>query len=149
MFDRNHNDPHGSPNPQELSDEPSPPLTHTTPLGEVRLYKEVVVEERTITVQVRRERLRVEHLPADRPSPVAPPSDVFQEKTIVVPLWEEEVVVSTRPVLREQVVVTHGVDVKHGDGAGEPGEGEAVRPAGAPTPWRPRRLVSRTRLSRQ
>ncbi len=112
MFDRNHNDPHRSSNPRELSDEPSPPLTHATPQGEVRLYKEVVVEERTVTVQVRREKLRVEHLPADRPSTVAPPSDVFQEKTIVVPLWEEEVVVSTRPILREQVVVTHGVDVR-------------------------------------
>ena len=68
--------------------------------GEVRLKKEVVSEFRTIEVPVSREQVRVERVPGTGSTP---PSASFQEETVSMPLREEEVVVSKRPVVREEV----------------------------------------------
>ncbi|MBN1207723.1 MAG: YsnF/AvaK domain-containing protein [Myxococcaceae bacterium] len=70
--------------------------------GEVRVSKEVVEEEREISVPVRRERVRVERREVkDRPAAQAS----FQEETVVVPLRAEEVDVQKRAVVDEEVVI--------------------------------------------
>jgi uncharacterized protein (TIGR02271 family) len=71
--------------------------------GEVRVHKDVVVEEKTVTVPVRRERVRVERrdVTPDRPAMNAS----FQEETVTVPLRAEEVDVSKRAVVDEEVII--------------------------------------------
>jgi uncharacterized protein (TIGR02271 family) len=71
--------------------------------GEVRVRKEVVEEEKTVSVPVRRERVRVERrdVTPDRPAMNAS----FQDETVVVPLHAEEVDVQKRAVVDEEVVI--------------------------------------------
>jgi len=70
--------------------------------GEVRIHKDVVQEERELTVPVRRERVSVERRDVkDRPAMHA----TFQEETVVVPLRAEEVEVQKRAVVDEEVVI--------------------------------------------
>lgn len=70
--------------------------------GEVRVHKDVVEEEKEISVPVRRERVRVERRDVkDRPAMHAS----FQEETVVVPLRAEEVEVQKRAVVDEEVVI--------------------------------------------
>lgn len=71
--------------------------------GEVRVSKEVVTEEKTVSVPVRRERVRVERrdINPDRPAMNAS----FQDETVVVPVHAEEVDVQKRAVLDEEVVI--------------------------------------------
>lgn len=70
--------------------------------GEVRIHKDVVQEERELTVPVRRERVSVERRDVkDRPAMNAS----FQEETVVVPLRAEEVEVRKRAVVDEEVVI--------------------------------------------
>ncbi|MBJ7603107.1 MAG: DUF2382 domain-containing protein [Candidatus Dormibacteraeota bacterium] len=97
-------------------------------VGEVRIGKRVVTEQRTIQVEVRREEVFIEHVPLTEPlpeqivyvddgydqaQPVRPragwegnvglPSD--EEEVIRVPLLAEQVVVSKQPVVVDEVVV--------------------------------------------
>ncbi|SEL26637.1 conserved domain-containing protein [Stigmatella aurantiaca] len=77
-------------------------VKRSTQAGEVRVHKDVVVEEQHVTVPVRRERVTVERRAVqDRPAMNAS----FQEETVVVPLRAEEVEVRKRPVLEEEVVI--------------------------------------------
>jgi uncharacterized protein (TIGR02271 family) len=70
--------------------------------GEVRVHKDVVEEEKVVTVPLRRERVRVERREVkDRPATQAS----FQEETVVVPLRAEEVEVQKRAVVDEEVVI--------------------------------------------
>jgi uncharacterized protein (TIGR02271 family) len=70
--------------------------------GEVRIHKDVVQEERELTVPVRRERVSVERRDVkDRPAMHAS----FQEETVVVPLRAEEVEVQKRAVVDEEVII--------------------------------------------
>jgi uncharacterized protein (TIGR02271 family) len=70
--------------------------------GEVRVHKDVVQEDRELTVPVRRERVSVERREVkDRPAMQAS----FQEETVVVPLRAEEVEVQKRAVVDEEVVI--------------------------------------------
>ncbi len=70
--------------------------------GEVRVRKDVVEEEKELSVPVRRERVRVERRDVqDRPAAQAS----FQEETVVVPLRAEEVEVQKRAVVDEEVVI--------------------------------------------
>ncbi|HEX8700506.1 MAG TPA: YsnF/AvaK domain-containing protein [Myxococcaceae bacterium] len=70
--------------------------------GEVRVKKDVVHEERELTVPVRRERVSVERRDVkDRPAMHA----TFQEETVVVPLRAEEVEVQKRVVVDEEVII--------------------------------------------
>lgn len=70
--------------------------------GEVRVKKDVVEEEKELSVPVRRERVKVERRDVkDRPAMHAS----FQEETVVVPLRAEDVEVQKRAVVDEEVVI--------------------------------------------
>jgi uncharacterized protein (TIGR02271 family) len=80
--------------------------------GHVRIHKTVRTEEKRFSVPVTREEVVIEHVAVGRDA--GPNSDVsFEEDTIDVPLYEEEVRVSKRPILEEEVVirtVAHSVE---------------------------------------
>ncbi|WP_225410339.1 YsnF/AvaK domain-containing protein [Stigmatella hybrida] len=78
-------------------------VKRSTQAGEVRVHKDVVVEEQHVTVPVRRERVTVERRAVQQDRPAMNAS--FQEETVVVPLRAEEVEVRKRPVLEEEVVI--------------------------------------------
>ncbi len=88
-----------------LSREQAVASTRTVERGRVRVAKRVVVEERTVTVQVRREELVVEELPADPRAATAARSDGADGPVLELVLAEEEVQVVTRVVPRERVRV--------------------------------------------
>ena len=72
--------------------------------GHVRIHKTVHTEEKRFSVPVTREEVIIEHVAVGRDA--APSTDgAFEEDTVDVPLYEEEVRVSKRPVLEEEVVV--------------------------------------------
>ena len=73
--------------------------------GRVRIHKSVRMEERHVTVPVRREEVVVEHLAASPIRGAETLDDDFEEGTIDVTVHEEEVHVSTRPVIREELRV--------------------------------------------
>ena len=79
--------------------------TRTVERGRVRVAKRVVVEERTVTVQVRREELVVEHLPAGSGTLDEAPARTTGGPVLELTLAEEEVEVVTRVVPRERVRV--------------------------------------------
>jgi len=73
--------------------------------GHVRIHKAVKSEEKRFAVPTRREEVVIEHVPAsgdDRPISGEP---AFEEQTLDVTLHEEEVRISKRPVLREEIVI--------------------------------------------
>jgi len=72
--------------------------------GHVRIHKTVHTEEKHFSVPVTREEVIIEHVAVGRDA--APLGDAgFHEDTYDVPLYEEEVRVSKRSVLDEEVVV--------------------------------------------
>ena len=71
--------------------------------GEVVVKKEVVTEHRQLDVPVTREEVHVERTPA---SSSAPAGEAFREQEIRVPVREEEVEVTKRPRVREEVRVS-------------------------------------------
>jgi uncharacterized protein (TIGR02271 family) len=71
--------------------------------GEVRVHKDVVEEVKTVSVPVRRERVRVERRDVNPDRPAMNAS--FQEETVVVPVRAEEVDVHKRAVVDEEVVI--------------------------------------------
>ena len=82
-------------------------LTATTrerELGEVRVEKDVVAEERTLEVPVTEERVRVERRVVDRPADAADAA-AFEEGTIEVPIRGEEVEVQKRVRVAEEVEI--------------------------------------------
>ena len=95
----------GQPVEVVLAEERLLPGTRTVERGRVRVAKRVVVEERTVTVQVRREELVVEHLPAGADALVEPRAGTLGEPVLELTLAEEEVEVVTRVVPRERVRV--------------------------------------------
>jgi uncharacterized protein (TIGR02271 family) len=72
--------------------------------GEVRIRKEVKVEQKTITVPVTREEVHVERVPVT--DKTATSRIEFQDQTISIPVHEEEVEIRKRPVVREEVRVS-------------------------------------------
>ena len=81
-------------------------LTATTrqrEIGEVRIEKRVVAEERTLEVPVTEERVRVERRVVDRPA--EPGEAAFEEGVIEVPIRGEEVELVTRVRVAEEVEV--------------------------------------------
>ncbi len=70
--------------------------------GEVRLRKDVVTETKHVDVPVTREEVHVERTPAAARSP-SPGEATFQEKTVLMPVHEEEVEIRKRPVVKEEV----------------------------------------------
>jgi uncharacterized protein (TIGR02271 family) len=91
--------------------------------GEVSVHKDVVVEEKTVTVPVRRERVRVERRDVNPDRPAMNAS--FQEETVVVPLRAEEVDVSKRAVVDEEVII-HKDDIHEERRVAEPLRHEEV-----------------------
>jgi uncharacterized protein (TIGR02271 family) len=91
--------------------------------GEVRVHKDVVVEEKTVTVPVRRERVRVERRDVNPDRPAMNAS--FQEETVTVPLRAEEVDVSKRAVVDEEVII-HKDEVEEERRVAEPLRREEV-----------------------
>jgi len=89
--------------------------------GSVRLRKFVHTELRHFTVPVTREEVRVERVPVadDLRSTSSVGDTAFQEKTIEVPIMEEEVTVSKRPVVKEEVRVSKERVTEEKDLSGE------------------------------
>ena len=71
--------------------------------GEVRVKKDVVVEEEVVDVPLRRERVRVERRDVSPNRPAMNAS--FQEETISVPLRAEQAEIHKRAVVDEEVVI--------------------------------------------
>ena len=72
--------------------------------GHVRIHKTVHTEEKRFSVPVTREEVVIEHVAVGRDAGMASDAS-FQEDTVDVPLYEEEVRVSKRPYMEEEVVV--------------------------------------------
>src|SRR3954470_15516319 len=72
--------------------------------GHVRIHKIVRTEEKHFSVPVTREEIIIEHVAVGRDAALTG-DDAFVEGTVDVPLYEEEVRVSKRSVLEEEVVV--------------------------------------------
>lgn len=87
-----------------LSEEQLDVTTEMRPAERVRLRKQVITEEVTVTVQVRREELVIEREAIDRDSVAAPEAGAFEEaaETVIV-LHAEEPVVGRRVVAVERV----------------------------------------------
>lgn len=71
--------------------------------GEVRIHKDVKVEERQVSVPVMKEEVHVERTPASA-EPRAGEA-TFKEGTVSVPVYEEEVEIRKRPMVSEEVRV--------------------------------------------
>ena len=71
--------------------------------GDVRVGKHVETERIRQDVPVRQEQVHVERRPVNRAAGATPE---FQEKEVVVPVMEEEVVVEKRPVVKEEIVIS-------------------------------------------
>ena len=81
--------------------------------GHVRVHKGVKTEERHFTVPVRREEIVIEHVTAFAGGAGTGESVAFEEQTVDIPLHEEDIRVTKRPVLREEIVirtVTHSIE---------------------------------------
>lgn len=74
-------------------------------VGEVRVTKDVITEQKQVTVPVTKEVVTVQRVPATEATPRAGQS-LFREQTVTVPIHEEEVEIKKRPVVREEVRIT-------------------------------------------
>lgn len=77
-------------------------------VGRVRIHKTVSTQEQRFTVPVRREEVRVERVSASDASLAASSANVageFREETVEIPIREEQVEVTKRPVVREAIKV--------------------------------------------
>ena len=80
--------------------------------GHVRIHKTIHTEEKHFSVPVTREEVIIEHVAVGRDASMSA-DGAFQEDTVDVPLYEEEVRISKRPILEEEVVirtVAHSVE---------------------------------------
>jgi uncharacterized protein (TIGR02271 family) len=86
----------------ELREEELQVRKETHEVGEVEVRKEVVSEQRTVDVPIRREEVSVERHPTERR-----PSDrpIGEGEKIEVPVREEEVTLEKRPVVYEEVEI--------------------------------------------
>jgi uncharacterized protein (TIGR02271 family) len=77
---------------------------HAVQRGSVRVHKDVVEDVQTVNVPLREEEVVVERHPVDRAIAAdAIPADAFEETDIEIPLRGEEVDVSKRAIVREEV----------------------------------------------
>jgi uncharacterized protein (TIGR02271 family) len=72
--------------------------------GHVKIHKTVHTEEKHFTVPVTREEVVIEHVAIGRDAALNA-EGAFSEDTVDVPLYEEEVRISKRPVIEEEVVI--------------------------------------------
>ncbi|KKB37136.1 YsnF/AvaK domain-containing protein [Bacillus thermotolerans] len=74
--------------------------------GEVQVDKDVVEEQRTVDVNVERDEVYVERRPVDEPVASFDSTPVVDEDdSIRIPITEEQVEVSKRPVVKEELIV--------------------------------------------
>jgi uncharacterized protein (TIGR02271 family) len=85
----------------QLKEERLRPEKETMKAGEVALRKEVVTEQKTMDVPVKREEVVVERHPVEGRRPAT--GDVRKGETIRVPVREQRVHVEKQPVLTEEV----------------------------------------------
>lgn len=71
--------------------------------GAVRVTKEVITEEKQVTVPVTHEEVRVERVPA---SAATPTDEKFTEEEVTIPIREERAKIGKRQVTREEVRVS-------------------------------------------
>ena len=110
------------------------------PVERVRIVRYIVTEQVTRTVEVRHEEVRIEQVPFEGPQSALPPStDALAPLEIL--LHDEEVVLSTRVVPRERVVVSVervrseapvSAQLSHEEVAVDTGEGLATDREGFP-----------------
>lgn len=79
--------------------------------GSVGVHKTVETEQVHTDVPLRREQARVERVPVDQPTEDA----AIGEEVVRVPVYEEETVVTKRPVVKEEIQITKESqpDVEH------------------------------------
>jgi uncharacterized protein (TIGR02271 family) len=70
--------------------------------GAVRVHKNVVTEERKVTVPLRHEEVIIEHVPAQNASKS---THAFEDERYSIPVHEEEFQVVKQPVIKEEVRV--------------------------------------------
>ncbi len=71
--------------------------------GEVRLHKVVHTEMKHLSVPVQKEEVVIERVPADEASAHEGGAGAFREDETRIPIMEEEVEVSKRPVVKEEI----------------------------------------------
>jgi len=74
--------------------------------GSVRILKKVHEEEVQVDIPILTEQLEVERVPINQYIDTPPPSVRYEGDTMIVPVLREEIVVSTRLVLVEEVRIT-------------------------------------------
>jgi uncharacterized protein (TIGR02271 family) len=77
--------------------------------GRVRVHKDVVEEQETVTVPVTREEVRVERVPVRDDDAAADVTDAFVERDVEVPVMGEEAVVEKRAHVVEEVLLRKDV----------------------------------------
>jgi uncharacterized protein (TIGR02271 family) len=90
-----------------LSDEELEARKRVKEAGDVTVRKEVTTEHKQIDVPVMKEEVHVERTPATSATP-ADPGTAFRDETMRVPVREEEVEITKRPRVREEVRVSKG-----------------------------------------
>jgi uncharacterized protein (TIGR02271 family) len=73
--------------------------------GHVRIHKTIHTEEKRFSVPVTREEVIIEHVAVGRDAAPSNGDGAFHEDTVDVPLYEEEVRISKRPIVEEEVVI--------------------------------------------
>ena len=76
---------------------------HVEKVGEVHIHKEVVTEEKQITVPVTREVIRVERVPVTHE--VRAGDKIFEKESYDIPICEEHVTIEKHPVVHEEIRV--------------------------------------------
>lgn len=72
-------------------------------IGRVHLHKDVVAEQKTVDVPVKREEVHVERVPVEGQAATDVGPDAFQERDIDVPVMGEEAVAAKRAHVAEEV----------------------------------------------
>jgi uncharacterized protein (TIGR02271 family) len=84
---------------------------HVEKVGDVHIRKEVITEEKQISVPVTREVIRVERVAVKQDVP--PGEKVFQKESYDFPISEEHVDIEKRAVVREELLV--GKEIEQGE----------------------------------
>jgi uncharacterized protein (TIGR02271 family) len=117
----------------QLSEEELEARKRVRDAGEVEIRKEVTTEHRQIDVPITKEEVHVERAPVSGER--APEGEAFREETIRVPVREEEIEVTKKPRVREEVRVSKTARQEERRVEGEVRHEEArVEKSGEPRP---------------
>lgn len=87
--------------------------------GEVRLHKVVHTEMKHLSVPVQKEEVVIERVPADEASAHESGAGAFREDETRIPIMEEEVEISKRPVVKEEIRARKQTQTEQRDVSGE------------------------------